>query len=59
VPFGSVEVPTAECPVIIRENDCIVIFGETPRQAHERLELLESTARSLIYARSVAPFAVI
>ncbi len=36
------------CPAIMVENDCVIVTGESLLQAFDRLEVMESTAHSII-----------
>ena len=41
------------CPAVMIENDCVIVTGETLLQAFDRLEVMESTAHSIINAMSI------
>jgi len=41
------------CPVAIVDNDCAIVTGTTLLQAFDRLEVMESTAHSIINASAV------
>jgi L-fuculose-phosphate aldolase len=41
------------CPVAIVDNDCAIVTGSTLLQAFDRLEVMESTAHSIINASAV------
>ncbi len=40
-------------PAAIAENDCVIVTGATLLQAFDRLEVMESTAHSIINASAV------
>ena len=40
-------------PAAMMENDCVIVTGSTLLQAFDRLEVMESTAHSIINASSV------
>lgn len=42
-------------PAMLVENDCAIVTGESLLQAFDRLEVLESTARSIIGSRRLGP----
>ena len=41
------------CPAVMLENDCVIVTGESLLQAFDRLEVMESTAHSIINASAV------
>ena len=41
------------CPAIMVDNDCVIVTGNSLLQAFDRLEVMESTAHSIINSRSV------
>lgn len=41
------------CPAVLLENDCVIVTGESLLQAFDRLEVMESTAHSIINASAV------
>ena len=43
----------AACPAIMVENDCVIVTGENLLQAFDRLEVMESTAHSIINAMAI------
>ncbi len=61
VPFGtSYREPrktaglfSAQTPVLIFENDCVIVTGNTLLNAFDRLEVAEFTAKSIIASRSL------
>jgi L-fuculose-phosphate aldolase len=54
-PARLAELVSPERPVLLIENDGVLVVGKTPLDAFDRLEVLESTAEALINARSVGP----
>ena len=58
IPFGQLyenprvlaETFAPACPAILAENDCVVVAGDSLLQAFDRLEVLESTAESILDA---------
>ena len=54
-PFGSIESRAEEIaenismrtPIVIIENDCVLVAGTSPLNAYDRLEVMEFGARSL------------
>ena len=43
------------CPAVMVENDCVIVTGGSLLQAFDRLEVMESTAHSIISAQEIAP----
>lgn len=43
------------CPAVMVENDCVIVTGGSLLQAFDRLEVMESTAHSIISAQEVGP----
>lgn len=43
------------CPAVMVENDCVIVTGASLLQAFDRLEVMESTAHSIISARELGP----
>ncbi len=41
------------CPAVMVDNDCVIVTGNTLLQAFDRLEVMESTAHSIINASAV------
>ncbi len=41
------------CPAVMVDNDCVIVTGSTLLQAFDRLEVMESTAHSIINASAV------
>ena len=41
------------CPAIMVDNDCVIVTGNSLLQAFDRLEVMESTAHSIINSRSI------
>lgn len=41
------------CPALIFKNDCVIVTGSSLLQAFDRMEVMESTAHSIINARSI------
>ena len=58
IPYGQLyenprvlaEVLAPACPAILAENDCVAVTGDSLLQAFDRLEVLESTAESILDA---------
>ncbi len=40
-------------PVLMLENDCVIVTGESLLQAFDRLEVMESTAHSIILSKEI------
>jgi len=43
----------AACPAIMVENECVIVTGESLLQAFDRLEVMESTAHSIINSMAI------
>ena len=43
------------CPAVMVENDCVIVTGGALLQAFDRLEVMESTAQSIISAQEIGP----
>ena len=43
------------CPAVMVENDCVIVTGASLLQAFDRLEVMESTAHSIISAQEIGP----
>ena len=43
------------CPAVMVENDCVIVTGGSLLQAFDRLEVMESTAHSIISALEIGP----
>ena len=43
------------CPAVMVENDCVIATGGSLLQAFDRLEVMESTAHSIISAQEIGP----
>lgn len=43
------------CPAVMVENDCVIVTGGSLLQAFDRLEVMESTAHSIISAQEIGP----
>ena len=43
------------CPAVMVENDCVIVTGGSLLQAFDRLEVMESTAHSIISAQEFGP----
>ena len=41
------------CPAIMVDNDCVIVTGNSLLQAFDRLEVMESTAHSIINSRAI------
>ena len=46
-------------PVLMTENDCVVVTGNSLLQAFDRLEVMESTAHSILDSMALGPIAFI
>lgn len=46
-------------PVLLIENDCVLVAGRSPLDALDRLEVLEFSARSLLEATAIGPISPI
>ena len=46
-------------PVLMTENDCVVVTGNSLLQAFDRLEVMESTAHSILDSLALGPIAYI
>jgi L-fuculose-phosphate aldolase len=55
-PHRVAEAISADTPVILIQNDCLVTTGQTILQAFDRLEVAESTAKVLIDTDSIGKF---
>ena len=44
---------TKHIEILLLENDCVIVTGSTLLQAFDRLEVMESTAHSIINASAV------
>jgi L-fuculose-phosphate aldolase len=63
IPYGKIythqketaKVFTDSCPAVMVENDCVIVTGETLLKAFDRLEVMESTATSIILSKEVGP----
>ncbi len=61
IPYGEIythqketaKVFTDSCPAIMVENDCVVVTGENLLKAFDRLEVMESTAHSIINSTAI------
>ena len=61
IPYGQLyenprvlaEVLAPACPAILAENDCVAVTGDSLLQAFDRLEVLESTAESILDAMTL------
>ncbi len=43
------------CPAIMVENDCVIVTGNSLLQAFDRLEVMESTAHSILNTQGLGP----
>lgn len=43
------------CPAVMVENDCVIVTSGSLLQAFDRLEVMESTAHSIISAQEIGP----
>lgn len=63
LPYGAIYTHQEEtarmfgdaCPAIMVENDCVIVTGNSLLQAFDRLEVMESTAHSIINSKSIGP----
>lgn len=61
IPFGQLydnprvlaETFAPACPAVLAENDCVAVAGDSLLQAFDRLEVLESTAESILDAMTL------
>ena len=54
-PVGTAKCFTEAHPVVMFKNDCVVTTGKTLLQAFDRLEVMESTAHSIINSLTLGP----
>jgi len=67
VPFGAQYTAPEEIagqvssrtPVLLIENDCVLVAGSSVLQAFDRLEVLEFSARALLDTAAIGPVAPI
>ncbi|WP_132012746.1 class II aldolase/adducin family protein [Hydrogenispora ethanolica] len=67
LPFGSsfmqpasvAESFTKENPIVMMENDCIIVTGSTLLNAFDRLEVAEYSAKAIIASKSIGEIAII
>lgn len=52
-PEAIADIVSAQCPVVLIQNDCVLTTGTGVLQAFDRLEVAEFTARSLIETASI------
>ncbi len=52
-PEGTAAEFSASCPAVMVENSCVVVTGESLLQAFDRLEVMESTANSIILSKEI------
>ena len=61
IPYGKIythqhetaAVFTDACPAVMVENDCVIVTGESLLKAFDRLEVMESTAHSIINSTAI------
>ena len=61
IPYGKIytdqdetaKVFTDACPAVMVENDCVIVTGESLLKAFDRLEVMESTAHSIINSTAI------
>ena len=61
IPYGKIythqeetaKVFTDACPAVMVDNDCVIVTGESLLKAFDRLEVMESTAHSIINSTAV------
>ncbi len=56
-PDALARIVSAGCPAVVLENDGVLVVGRDVLEAFDRLEVLESTAETLINARAVGTLA--
>ncbi|MGI6634567.1 MAG: class II aldolase/adducin family protein [Christensenellales bacterium] len=56
---GTVNALTPRTPVVVIENECVLVTGSDLLNAFDRLEVLEYSARALIDARDIGPMVMI
>ena len=56
---GTVDALTPRTPVVVIENECVLVTGSDLLNAFDRLEVLEYSARALIDARDIGPMVMI
>ncbi len=67
LPFGSsfmqpasvAELFTKENPIVMIENDCVIVTGSTLLNAFDRLEVAEYSAKAIIASKNIGPIAII
>ena len=63
LPFGTnflapakiTQTLSSKIPIVLLENDCLIVTGNSLLQAFDRLEVAEFTAKAVIAARDVGP----
>ncbi len=63
IPFGMIfnetdkiaETFSESCPAMMVENDCVIVTGNSLLQAFDRLEVMESTAHSILNTTGLSP----
>lgn len=61
IPYGEIytdqektaKVFTEACPAVMVDNDCVIVTGESLLKAFDRLEVMESTAHSIINSTAI------
>ena len=61
IPYGEIytqqektaKVFTDACPAVMVDNDCVIVTGESLLKAFDRLEVMESTAHSIINSAAI------
>jgi L-fuculose-phosphate aldolase len=67
IPFGSSFMQPAmvadmfipKCPIVIVENDCVIVTGSSLLNAFDRLEVAEYSAKALIFSKSLGDVVMI
>lgn len=67
IPFGATfmqpemtaEMFTSKTPILIAENDCVVVTGNTLLNAFDRLEVLEYSAKAIVRVRNIGKIVMI
>jgi L-fuculose-phosphate aldolase len=61
IPYGNIytnqketaKIFTEACPAVMVDNDCVIVTGESLLKAFDRLEVMESTAHSIINSTAI------
>jgi len=52
-PEGAAELFNESTPIVIAENDCVIVTGQSQLNAFDRLEVAEYSAKAVISAKSI------